>query len=67
MFRAEYGISVKEYITKIKLENAKRLLSAGFSVTKTAEMTGYADVFNFSKMYKKHFGESPSGRSRQKD
>ena len=67
MFRAEYGISVKEYITKIKLENAKRLLSAGFSVTKTAEMTGYADVFNFSKMYRKHFGESPSGRSRQKD
>ena len=43
------------------------LWGCGFSVTKTAEMTGYADVFNFSKMYRKHFGESPSGRSRQKD
>lgn len=64
IFRMEYGVSVKEYITKVKMENARRLLRAGFGVAKAAELTGYADVFNFSKMYKKHFGEPPSGRSR---
>lgn len=64
IFSAEYGMSVKQYITSVKLENARRLLQAGFSVARTAEMTGYNDVFNFSKMYKKHFGEPPSGKTR---
>ena len=57
-------MSVKQYITSVKFENARRLLQAGFSVARTAEMTGYNDVFNFSKMYKKHFGEPPSGKTR---
>ena len=59
-FKARYGISIKEYIIKIRLDNAARLLSEGYKVADAAVMTGYPDVFNFSKMFKKFYGVSPS-------
>ena len=61
VFRRENGCSVKDYITNVKLDNARRLLRSGFNVARAAELTGYNDVSNFSKMYKKRFGEPPSG------
>ena len=60
MFKRRYGIGIKEYITKTRMERANVFLNDGFSVTETAHMTGYADTFNFSKAYKRYFGHSPS-------
>ncbi len=60
IFRQDYGMSVKEYITAVKMKHAKSFLADGCSVSQAAAMTGYNDVFNFSKMFKKHFGYSPS-------
>lgn len=59
IFREETGMTMKEYITYIKMNRAYRLLKQGFSVGNVAEMVGYDDVFNFSKMYKKVKGVSP--------
>lgn len=59
IFKRDYGISVKDYITKVRMTHAKKFLSEGHSVGRTAAMTGYGDVFNFSRMFKKYFGISP--------
>ena len=60
IFKQRYGIGLKEYITKIRMENAARLLCDGFSVAEVASMVGYPDAFNFSKAFKLHYGSPPS-------
>ncbi len=60
IFKARYGVSIKDYITKARMENAKKLLLRGYTVFKTAKLVGYEDEFNFSKAFKKYHGISPS-------
>ena len=60
IFKQRYGIGPKDYLTKIRMEKAKWLLSKGHSVSECAYMVGYADAFAFSKAYKKHFGVAPT-------
>ncbi len=60
LFKSEMGISVKEYLTQTRLENARKFLKEGFSVKETAYLCGYNDTFNFSKAYKAMFKISPS-------
>lgn len=59
-FKKRYGISVKEYISSVRLEKAKEFLSGGFNVSETARLVGYNDEFNFSKAFSKKFGTPPS-------
>ncbi len=59
IFKAEMGVSIQEYIINVRMEQAKRLLFDGYNVKDTSELVGYQDQFNFSKMFKKHFGCSP--------
>lgn len=60
IFKQRYGIGPKEYLTRIRLENAKNLLAQGYSVAECAYMVGYSDAFSLSKAYKKYYGFSPS-------
>ncbi len=60
LFKKEYGLTVQEYIISVRMRRAEDFLRFGYSVGQTAAMCGYPDVFNFSKMFKKHFGFSPS-------
>ena len=60
IFKQRYGIGIKEYLTRIRLENAKDLLTRGYSVAECAYMVGYSDAFALSKAYKKRYGISPS-------
>ena len=59
LFKEKTGMGIQEYIISVRMENAKTLLQNGFSVNRTADMVGYHDSFNFSKMFKKLFGISP--------
>ncbi len=59
IFKERIGMSLKDYITKVRMERAMEHLSSGKSVALTAELVGYLDAFNFSKMFKKHTGMSP--------
>lgn len=60
LFKNQLGIGVKEYITATRMDKARQFLLLGHSVCDTARMVGFADEFNFSKSYKKHFGTPPS-------
>lgn len=59
VFARGYGMTVKEYLTSVRLSHAEKLLVAGYSVGDVAAMTGYRDVFNFSRIFKKKNGLSP--------
>ena len=60
LFKIKKGISMQEYLINTRLNQAYNLLQLGYSVSESAELSGYGDVFNFSKMFKKKFGKSPS-------
>lgn len=60
IFKKRYGIGIKEYIIKVRLEKGKELLKEGFSVKESAHLVGYDDEFNFSKVFKKEYGVAPS-------
>jgi AraC-like DNA-binding protein len=59
LFKKKTKMGIKEYIIKTRMEQAKALLSLGYTVSKTAFAVGYSDTFNFSKSYKKYFGIAP--------
>ena len=48
------------YLNNIRMNKAKQLLADGCSVMETAEMTGFSDIYYFSRTFKKYVGVSPS-------
>ena len=65
LFKKRYGIGLKEYLIKLRMEKARELLSEGQSVNRTSELVGYCDEFAFSKAYKKHYGVCPKTHKRE--
>jgi AraC-like DNA-binding protein len=61
MFKARYGVGIKEYIIRVRMRCALQFLEEGAGVSECAHLVGYEDEFNFSKAFKKHYGYSPSG------
>lgn len=64
LFKEKTGQTVQEYLISVRLEAAKAQLLRGASVAEAAQLSGYEDVCNFSKMFKRVLGISP-GRWRQ--
>jgi YesN/AraC family two-component response regulator len=61
LFKKETGITIKEYITKIRINYAENLLSMeNASVSKVAIQCGFDDIYYFSKVFKKYKGFPPS-------
>ena len=60
-FVEEMGQTPVAYITRLRIERAKNLLtqSPPLSVEQVAEQCGFTDSFYFSKTFKKHIGLSP--------
>lgn len=59
-FKKRYGVTICEKLVSTRIEAASRFLERGFSVGDAARMAGYRDQFNFSKMFKRVKGISPS-------
>ena len=60
IFKNHYGIGIKEYLTKTRMNAAVDFLKQGYSVFDTAAMVGYSDVYNFSRAFKTNVGYPPS-------
>jgi AraC-like DNA-binding protein len=59
-FSKHLGVSPKQYITRLKMDYARRLiLEEGLSVKETALHIGYSDSFSFSKKFKNIYRISP--------
>ncbi|MBE6760845.1 MAG: helix-turn-helix transcriptional regulator [Ruminococcaceae bacterium] len=60
IFSQKYGISPKRYIIQLKVNYASDLLKSGeYSVSQTAEMSGFDDLYFFSRQFKEYVGMSP--------
>lgn len=57
----ELGITFIEYLTRVRMEEAKKLLSdKSLSMQAVAEAVGYDDASYFSKVFKKNVGVTPN-------
>jgi len=56
----EFGVTLKELETSLKLEKIRELLSKdSLSLDEVAKQTGFADGYSMSKFFKKHEGMPP--------
>lgn len=53
-------------IRRFLMQRAQQLLVSGTTITATAEQLGFEYPQHFTRMFKKHFGESPSQYLRRK-
>ena len=61
LFRREYRVSPKQYHILKRIELSRMmLLSTNLSITTIALRAGFTDSAHFSKLFKKHHGQSPS-------
>ncbi len=62
IFKSETGDTPIRHLINIRLEKAKELLENGYegNIQEVAASVGYDDAYHFSKLFKKHFGISPS-------
>ncbi len=60
-FKKANGCTIKQYITRIRINNAESLLSTGgYTVSEAAARSGFDDLFYFSKVYRAYKGYAPS-------
>lgn len=65
VFRAAYHMAPKQYLQRLKLEKAARMLaSSDVSVALVAESLGFEDQHAFSRAFKKYWGVSPTDHRR---
>ena len=60
LFKKHMGESVMNYLHRVRIENAKRLLDEGRSVKDAAQTVGYDSLNNFYKHFKAVTGETPA-------
>lgn len=68
VFKKQMGKSPQAYLVEFRLIKAAELMSLHNYKPKEASMSvGYNDLFNFSKMFKKKFGMSPTDYKKYKE
>lgn len=67
LFKQETGTTFREYITKIRMEAAKRKLDDPLNkISEVAAQVGYENPKNFARAFHNYFGISPTGYRGQK-
>lgn len=60
LFKENTGKSIQQYLIDVRLGEAEQQLMQGISVREAAALSGYPDVSNFTKLFKKHRGKAPA-------
>ena len=59
-FPAEFGLPLRAYLRRLRLERARLLVERGLTLKEIAAETGFYDEFHLSKAFKQFFGVPPS-------
>lgn len=63
LFKTVTGETPSNYLTRIRLQRAEELLQNDqLTIKEVANRVGYLDPLYFSKLFKKHFGRTPSAQ-----
>lgn len=66
LFREHVGLSPQQYLIDLRLRRAAELIAVyGYSPGQAATSSGYRDIVNFSRMFKRRYGMAPSVYGRQ--
>lgn len=65
LFKSIYGKTPHHYLTQVRMEKAKEFLSNQMSVADTCTSVGFDSPTSFTALFKKKFGQSPSGFQQQ--
>jgi AraC-like DNA-binding protein len=64
LFKKEMGVTPLEYMTNLRMKKAETMLAAmwgrDYSIAEIGLLCGYDDALYFSRVFKKHFGCSPT-------
>jgi PAS domain S-box-containing protein len=60
LFRQEVGSSMREYLTRVRLERAADLIRAGVKIEAVALIVGYRSKKNFYEQFKRRYGATPA-------
>lgn len=60
LFRKSFGLTPNQFLTEVRLENAKKLLTQGVSVQDVCWQVGFDSLSSFSHLFKRRFETSPS-------
>ena len=68
LFTAQFGMSPKQFIMDLRLQQAKQLLSDGREpIAVIAEQCGFSNPYHFSHIFRSHVGQSPSDYRKERD
>lgn len=67
VFTRHVGLTFREYKNWLKHLHAVRLMETGMSLTEVAQEAGFADLAQFTRIYKRWYGNPPSYVRQQKN
>lgn len=59
LFKSQLNTSPYSYLQKVRLENARLMLKAGYDVTNASMQCGFSDCSHFIKKFKEKYGVTP--------
>ena len=65
LFHREKGLSLNAYLTQIRIDRAKKLLSQGTAISTVAVATGFYDQSHFSDRFKRLVGTTPGNYQKE--
>ena len=66
LFRANLGMTPKQYISELKLNEAKKLISQHeHTISHVSDLLGFTSIHYFSRRFKSYFGIAPSEYARE--
>lgn len=60
VFKKYYGLTPRQYLINKRMEQAKRILKSGKSVSDTCYLVGFESISSFSHLFKAKTGMAPS-------
>jgi len=65
IFEAQVGVSVHEYLTRVRLAHAAHLVRSTMKIEVVALVVGYRSKKNFYRQFSRHFGVTPEAYRRR--
>lgn len=59
MFRREVGVSMHQWLTRVRLDHAVALVRDGVKIEAVALLVGYRSKKNFYRQFRRRFGTTP--------